>query len=342
MMRRTLAVGLSLVVSACSGNSRPKVAATPPPAPVVAQAPAGARPATPKPYIDPIDALIAQSQQHFETGERELAAGHLDKARQEFDRSVEVLLESPYGARTDARMREHFDRLIDRVNAHEVTALAQGDGFAEKKYEAAPIDEILKNATTFPAPVADAATKAAVKADLEHNPHDIPIPEHPKVLSYVEVMQGRMRDYIQESLARGAKYMPMIQKVFRAEGLPLDLAYIPIIESSFKTNALSKASAKGPWQFMKPTAKEHGLKTDWFIDERSDPEKATVAAARYLKTLSRMFDGDWNLVLAAYNGGPGRVSRAVKRSGVNDFWELSSTTKYLPRETREYVPLILA
>ena len=114
-----------------------------------------------------------------------------------------------------------------------------------------------------------------------------------------------MRDYIQESLTRGAKYLPMIQSVFRAEGLPLDLAYIPIIESAFKTNALSKASAKGPWQFMKPTAKEHGLKTDWFIDERSDPEKATVAAAKYLKTLSKMFDGDWNLVLAAYNGGPG-------------------------------------
>ena len=122
------------------------------------------------------------------------------------------------------------------------------------------------------------------------------------------MLQGRLRDYIQDSLARGAKYLPMIQSVFRAEGLPLDLAYIPIIESSFKTNALSKASAKGPWQFMKPTAKEHGLKTDWFIDERSDPEKATVAAAKYLKTLSKMFDGDWNLVLAAYNGGPGRVS----------------------------------
>ena len=340
MMRRTLAAGLGLAVAACGTNSKPSVTATAPPAPVVAAAPQPPPPA--KPLIDPVDALIATSSKHFEAGERELAAGHLEKARQEFDRAVEVLLESPYGARTDARMREHFDRLIDRVNAHEVTALAQGDGFAEKKYEAAPIDEILKNATTFPAPVADDATKAAVKADLEHNPHDIPIPEHPKVLSYVEVMQGRMRDYIQESLARGAKYMPMIQKVFRAEGLPLDLAYIPIIESSFKTNALSKASAKGPWQFMKPTAREHGLKTDWFIDERSDPEKATVAAAKYLKTLSKMFDGDWNLVLAAYNGGPGRVSRAIKRSGVEDFWKLSSTSKYLPRETREYVPLIMA
>ncbi|HET7696774.1 MAG TPA: LysM peptidoglycan-binding domain-containing protein [Vicinamibacterales bacterium] len=343
-MRRTLAAGLGLAVAACGGNAKPSVTPRTPPAPAVAataqQTPAPAP--APKVVVDPVAALISTSLKHFESGERELAAGHLEKARQEFDRSVEVLLESPYGARTDARMRQHFDRLIDRINAHEVTALAQGDGFVEKKYEAAPIDEILKNATTFPAPAADAATKAAVKADLEHNPHDIPIPEHPKVLSYVEVMQGRMRDYIQESLARGAKYMPMIQKVFRAEGLPLDLAYIPIIESSFKTNALSKASAKGPWQFMKPTAREHDLKIDWFIDERSDPEKATVAAAKYLKTLSRMFDGDWNLVLAAYNGGPGRVSRAIKRAGASDFWKLSATTRYLPRETREYVPLILA
>ena len=340
MLRRTIAVGFCVAVAACGASPKPQIAPTPPPAPSAQAAPEPS--AAPRTLADPITALIATSQRHFDTGERELKAGHLDKARESFDLAVEVLLESPYGARTEPRMREHFDRLIDRVNAYEVTALAQGDGFTEKKYEAAPIDEILQNATTFPAPVADAATKAAVKADFALNPHDIPIPEHAKVLSYVEVMQGRMRDYIQDSLVRGAKYMPMIQSVFRAEGLPLDLAYIPIIESSFKTNALSKASAKGPWQFMKPTAKEHGLKTDWFIDERSDPEKSTVAAAKYLKALSRMFNGDWNLVLAAYNGGPGRVSRAMRRSGVDDFWRLSSTSKYLPRETREYVPLIMA
>src|SRR6185312_6594549 len=106
---------------------------------------------------DPIAALIATSQKHFETGEAELKAGHLDKAREAFDRSVEVLLESPYGARTDARMREHFDRLIDRINAYEVTALAQGDGFAESKFEPASIDELLKIAT-FPKPDAGAET----------------------------------------------------------------------------------------------------------------------------------------------------------------------------------------
>src|SRR4030095_16733978 len=95
----------------------------------------------------------------------------------------------------------------------------------------------------------------------------------------------------------------------------LDLAYIPVIESGFKTNALSKASAKGPCQFMKATAIENGLKHDWHTAEGSHPEKATVAAARYLKTLHKLFNGDWNLVLAAYNGGLGRVQRAITRAG---------------------------
>ncbi|MBA2304892.1 MAG: LysM peptidoglycan-binding domain-containing protein [Acidobacteria bacterium] len=325
--------------AACAGNSKPQtpIAATIPVERPVQLDPALAAPPAP----DPVTALIATSQKHFEAGERELRLGHLDRARTEFDRAVDVLLESPYGARTDARMREHFDRLIDRVNAHEVTALAQGDGFAEKKYEPASIDELLKIAT-FAKPPADAETTAAVKDDLARTAHDIDIPQNSRVLSAVELLQGRLRDYVQESLARGANYLPMIQNVFRAEGLPLDLAFIPIIESGFKTNALSKASAKGPWQFMIPTAKDHGLKTDWFIDERSDFEKSTVAAAKYLKMLARLFDNDWHLVLAAYNGGQGRVQRAMKRAGKDDFWDLSETQKFLPKETREYVPLILA
>jgi membrane-bound lytic murein transglycosylase D len=138
------------------------------------------------------------------------------------------------------------------------------------------------------------------------------------------------------------QYLPMIQDVFRAEGLPLDLAYIPLVESAFKPSALSRAKARGIWQFMRGTGLENGLAHDWYIDERAEPEKATRAAAKYLKTLHGMFDGDWHLALASYNGGPGRVQRAVKRSGRDDFWKLTSTTKYLPRETRDYVPLILA
>jgi membrane-bound lytic murein transglycosylase D len=332
------AAGFTLTAAACGSNPKPQVAAmTLPP-----QAPPPVVVVTPPPP-DPIVKLIETSQTHFETGERELKVGHLERARAEFDRAVDVMLESPYGARTDARMREHFDRLVDRINAYEVTALAQGDGFVEKKYEPASIDELLKIVTfPIPKPAVDAQTTEAVKADLAANQHDIPIAQNSKVLAYVEMFQGRLRDFIQDGLTRGTKYLPMIQSVFRAEGLPLDLAYIPIIESGFKTNALSKASAKGPWQFMTATGKENGLHHDWYVDERSDPEKSTVAAAKYLKTLSKMFNGDWNLVLAAYNGGPGRVQRAMKRAGEEDFWDLSATTKFLPKETREYVPLILA
>ena len=327
------ALGLTIVATACGSNPKPQTPAAPvrpvaPPAPI-------------PPPPDPITTLIAASQAHFDAGQRELKMGHLDRAKAEFDRAVDVLLESPYGARTDARLREHFDRLVDRINAHEVTALAQGDGFAETKSEPASIDELLKIAT-FPKPDADAETTAAVKADLAATEHDVPIPQNARVLAYVELLQGRLRDYVAESLTRGTKYLPMIQDVFRAEGVPLDLAYIPVIESGFKPTALSKASARGPWQFMKPTAREQGLKFDWYIDERSDPEKATVAAAKYLKSLHKLFNGDWHLVLAAYNGGLGRVQRAIKRSGRDDFWSLSQSSRYLPRETREYVPLILA
>ena len=327
------AIGLSIVATACGSNPKPQT----PAAPVKPVAP----PAPAPPPPDPITTLIAASQAHFDAGQRELKMGHLERARAEFDRAVDVLLESPYGARTDARLREHFDRLVDRINAHEVTALAQGDGFAETKSEPASIDELLEIAT-FPKPDADAETTAAVKADLAATEHDVPIPQNARVLAYVELLQGRLRDYVAESLTRGTKYLPMIQDVFRAEGLPLDLAYIPVIESGFKPTALSKASARGPWQFMKPTAREQGLKFDWYIDERSDPEKATVAAAKYLKSLHKLFNGDWHLVLAAYNGGLGRVQRAIKRSGRDDFWSLSQSSRYLPRETREYVPLILA
>ena len=334
--RLTPAAGLLLLAVACGSN--PKLQKSPV-VPAQTAAPVAPVPETPPPP-DPVTSLIGKSQDHFAAGERELQMGHLEQARVEFDRAVDVLLESPYGARADARMREHFDRLIDRINAHEVAALAQGDGFSETKTEPASIDEILTLAT-IAKPDAGVATEEAVKADLATTKHDVPIPQNAKVLAAVELLTGRLRDYVQESLTRGSQYLPMIQNVFRAEGLPLDLAYIPIIESGFKPNALSKASAKGPWQFMKPTAKDHGLKTDWYVDERSDPEKATIAAAKYLKMLHKIFDGDWHLVLAAYNGGQGRLQRAMRTARKEDFWSLAESSRYLPRETREYVPLIL-
>jgi membrane-bound lytic murein transglycosylase D len=327
---------VGLLSAGCATTKATPVAGPAPP--VVTPAPAAAAPAT---QTDAIDALIAVSNRHFETGQTQLEQGHLERAKTEFNRAVEVLLESPFGARSEPRIREHFDRLVEKISAYEVTALARGDGFTEKKYEPATIDDLLA-ISTFEKPVPTAETKQAVAEDLQTTVHDIDIPMNAKVLSYVQLFSGRLKGYLEDGLSRGARFLPMIQNVFRAEGLPLDLAYVPLVESAFKTNALSRAKAKGMWQFMRGTALENGLKHDWYIDERAEPEKATKAAAKYLKTLHKMFDGDWHLALASYNGGPGRVQRAIRRSGRDDFWRLTSTKRYLPRETREYVPLILA
>ncbi|MGH9163142.1 MAG: LysM peptidoglycan-binding domain-containing protein [Vicinamibacteraceae bacterium] len=291
---------------------------------------------------DPIAALIAQSERHYTNGERELETGHLDRARQAFDQALRVLTESRWGARSDPRLSAQFDRLVDRVSAQEALALARGDGFTEKPSEPALIDRVLEITTFNPPLPAEPDVHDAVERDLAATAHDIPIPLNERVLQYVQLFQTRLRDHIEGGLTRGQQYLPMIQDVFRAEGIPLDLAYIPLIESAFKPTALSRVRAKGVWQFMRGTAAENGLKTDWFIDERADPEKATLAAARYLNTLRQMFDGDWLLTLASYNGGPGRVQRAVQRAETADFWRLSNNAKYLPRETREYVPMILA
>jgi membrane-bound lytic murein transglycosylase D len=334
------AVGVCISITGCGfgfGRKTVKVAVTPPSPPEAA----AVRQPDPVPVKDPVEDLIAESQRHFSAGERELALGHLEQARQSFDLSVDVLLKSPYGARSEPRIRRQFDHLIERISAHEITALSQGDGFVEKKTEPASIDELLA-ISTFDPPPPTTATESTVANDLKSTTHDIEIPLNQKVLSYIELFQGNLRDFMAEGLQRGVKYLPLIHAEFREQGLPLDLAYIPLVESAFKNTARSRVKALGMWQFMSYTGREHGLTQNWYVDERSDPEKATKAAAQYLKSLGKMFDGDWHLAMASYNGGPARVQRAMKRSGKSDFWDLTATSRYLPRETREYVPMILA
>jgi membrane-bound lytic murein transglycosylase D len=278
---------------------------------------------------------------HFDRGQAELELGHLERAKSEFDLALDGMLESPAGARSDARLREHFDRMVDRISAFELRALAEGDGFAERPTVPASLDELLA-LSTFDLPEPPLSLRDTVASDLRSTAHDLPIPLNSQVLAYVDLFQGRLRDWFQTALQRGAPHMPMIQAALRAQGLPLDLAYVPIVESAFRSDALSRAKAKGFWQLMRATAVEQGLKYDWYVDERSSPERSTVAAAKYFKLLNGMFHGDWYLTLASYNGGPGTVQRAVRRKGVADFWPLAAKGRYLPRETREYVPMVLA
>ncbi len=334
---RLLAVLLATATlgAACaSGKASPTAHVIP--APPASSSPADTNP----PPADPVRDLLATADRLFEDGRRQLSLGHLAQAKSAFNASLEVLLASPESTRSDARVREHLDRLVDRIAALELTALATGDGFTEQAAEPASLDQLLA-ISTFDTTLPTAATTENVEADLRETSHDLPIPLNERVLRYVELFQGRLREFLAEGLGRGAQYLPMIQSVFRAEGLPLDLAYVPLIESAFKPTALSRAKARGVWQFMQGTGLENGLKHDWYIDERSDPAKATLAAAKYFKTLYRTFE-DWHLAMASYNGGPGRVQRAIRASRRTDFWSLTATSRYLPRETREYVPMILA
>lgn len=326
----------ALLIAGCVSRPATQAVTVIPDAPVTTVAPTPAS----EPQPDPIAQLIAESDRHFEAGQRELSLGHLEGAKTEFDRALDTLLESAGGARRHARLREHFDRLVDRISVLEQAALRAGDGFPETTSKPAAIDALLA-IETFDGSTPRTVTTETVQADLKSTTHDIPIPTNDRVLRYVELFQGRLREFLTEGLSRGVQYLPMIQSTFRAEGLPLDLAYIPLIESAFKPSALSRAKARGVWQFMRGTALDNGLKADWYLDERADPAKATQAAARYLKTLYGMFE-DWHLAMASYNGGPGRVKRALTRSRKTDFWQLSASTRYLPRETRDYVPMILA
>ena len=192
-------------------------------------------------------------------------------------------MESSYGGRTEPRIREHFDRLVDRISAYEIKALAAGDGFTEKRYEPASIDELLALSATFtPPPATPGACRHRGRGSQDGRLRRADSASIRRFCPTSTCSRAACTTSFRKGLTRGSKYLPMIQNVFRAEGLPLDLAYIPLIESAFKPNALSRAKAKGVWQFMRGTGIENGLRHDWYIDERSDPEKATVAAAKYL------------------------------------------------------------
>lgn len=168
---------------------------------------------------------------------------------------------------------------------------------------------------------------------------EIDIAFNDRVMAFVNYFTIRNRDYSREMVRREALYIPLFEKYLKKYGLPDELKYLPIIEAGLNPKAVSGPKAVGLWQFMSPTGREQGLKIDWYIDERMDPEKSTEAACKYIKWLYGVFK-DWKMTLAAYNSGIGNVKRAIRRSGYkNDFWKVY---RYLPRETRSYVPQFAA
>jgi len=150
----------------------------------------------------------------------------------------------------------------------------------------------------------------------------------------------KRKDSFKELLSRTGKYIGMMSGIFTDKGLPPELTYLPLIESGFRTDAYSPKKAAGPWQFIPETAKRFGLKIDWWVDERRDPVKSTAAAARYLSELYERF-GDWNLALAAYNAGEGKIDNALKKLSNSSFWRIRNTG-YIAKETKNYVPSYIA
>jgi len=171
--------------------------------------------------------------------------------------------------------------------------------------------------------------------------YDVPVVVNDKVEFFIKYFQTRGRKHFEKWLARSERYLPMLKDIFRQSGLPEDLAYLPLIESGFNPNAKSRARAVGMWQFMKWTGKKYGLQVNSWIDERRDPEKATWAAARYLKDLYGLFNS-WHLAAASYNAGEGRVMRALKKHKTDDFWVVAKQKRALKKETRDYIPKYIA
>ena len=259
------------------------------------------------------------------------------------ERVTTLSLEPPDGGGRQTRQTEAFpagERQTGEQTAS-VDSTGDGDQGDQGVEPASPLDEVNSSTEGVTEAPVDPQLRTNAEGELQAVTHDLPLTVNDTVLSFLNYFQTpRGRAIVETGLRRAGRYRPMIERVLREEGLPTDLMYMAQAESAFQPQALSKAGARGLWQFMSFRGKEYGLEHSWWVDDRQDPEKATRAAAHHLRDLYQMF-GDWYLVMAAYNSGPGTVQHAIERTGYADFWEFYKLNA-LPKETRNYVPIILA
>ncbi len=217
-------------------------------------------------------------------------------------------------------------------------------GFNEQKFEASPLDELAKLELTQDEqqiennPVAEQQYQY-IQYAVSNKSLGFSFQVHPMIQQFVNYYQARGRSTMETGLYRSGMFMRMARRIFREEGIPENVAWLGQVESAWKPQAMSWASASGLWQFIPGTGARFGLRKTAQVDERNSFEKATKASAQYLKFLANRYRGNWELALAAYNSGEGNVDRAIRRAGVPNFWV---AYPYLPKETRNYVPNILA
>jgi len=309
-------------------------------------------PALPAPEPTDTDIMLESARHSFVNGIRQYKQGQYELAREYLSQAIEQVVAADFLDPTvfDNRLKiydntevplspENGDVVEDTVFAQPSPAGQQPE--QPEQPEQTPlvdgidgwVDEFPIDGYPLPEPVEPEVT------------YDLPVVINKYVEKQIEFFQKNKRSF-QEAIDRSGKYLPMIKATMRHEGLPEDLAYLAMVESYFKPKARSHVGAAGLWQFMPRTAEKHGLEIDFYVDERYNVEKATYAAISYLSGLNELFKGDWLMAMAAYNMGEGGLLlRAALSAGTQDFWkllEINPSRKYLPTETKNFVPRILA
>ena len=336
-------LALAIVIAGCgpSGPGKAPVAASPQTtAPPLAAAPQPqpVAPVSPQPSLSEqqrVSQLIQQVEAAYAAGDTDFKRGDLPAAKIQFDHAVDMMMMSGIDISSTPRLKDEFERVVDEVNALEMQALKQGNGFVAQ-VEPTPAD--VANDVTFQV---DPNFEAKARADLATTKSDLPLVMNDYVASFINFFANTERGHntLLHAFQRAGRYKTMIEHDLAEEGVPQDLIYLAVAESGFQPRAVNRRSrAGGMWQFM--PFDYYGLTRNRYVDERFDPDKSTIAYARYMKYLHDQL-GDWYLAMAAYDHGAGNIQRAVARTGYASFWELYKRGE-LPTETRNYVPEIIA
>jgi membrane-bound lytic murein transglycosylase D len=286
-------------------------------------------------HAQTVQTLLNRVQSSYSSGVSNYNANHLDAARQDFDAAVDAMLSSGMDLKNDPQLADEFDQLLSAINSLELVALKQGNGFSPT-LEEAPADAA--DEVTF-APNPELVGK--LNAELKTTTSDLPLVVNDYVAGWISAFSTKpaLHAHLVASLRRAGKYKEMISKILRDQGVPQDLIYQAITESGFQPQVVNrKSGAGGMWQFM-PFG-NYGLERNGYFDERFDPEKSTIAYAKYMKFLYAQ-TGDWYLAMAAYDWGLGRVQKLVAKTGYADYWELYRRGG-LPAETKAYIPSVIA
>jgi membrane-bound lytic murein transglycosylase D len=307
-----------------------------------------------------ISQIMTRAEDHFRRGKLNLEDNKREQAREEFDKAIDSILESGFDVRASQKLQTYYLELVERiyreevplqqpgaaVNAQLVAQNTQQDqkpapppqiGFRDQKFEPSPLDELSKLVLTESEKQVSSEDILALEQAQKNVNFTFTL--NPLIQQYINYYQSRGRSTMENGLRRSGQYMRLARKIFAEEGVPLDVTWLGQVESAWKPKAVSWASASGLWQFIPSTGRMYGLRQNAFIDERNSYEQATRASARHLKDLSKRYNGNWELAMAAYNTGAGNIDRAISRAGTANFWMIYP---YIAQETRNYVPNILA